>query len=191
MDNDKKPNENYNSITDNDTKPIRNKFDGTSGLFELLVNELKTMYYIEKALLKAFPKMIKNSCAFELIEAITIHFEETKLHVIRLGEAFSNLDEDPFLQKSETIDCLLQDVDAMIEDTKFGTVRDAGIILSLYKIGHYELATYGILSIYAELLEEKTIFNLLAESLNEEKITELRLMKIANSIRFKTYESRL
>lgn len=176
--------ENKNHTLENKVKSIRFKSDGETGLRDLLLNELRTMYYHEKALLKAFPKIIKNSCSFELIEAITKHFEETKLQIIRLEDTFIALNENPILNRCQAIECLIQDIDNYIEDTKFGIIRDAGIILALHKIEHYEIAAYTILSTFAENINEKAVCELLAQSLNEEKIAELRLAKISNTIRF-------
>jgi ferritin-like metal-binding protein YciE len=94
------------------------------------------------------------------------------------------LNTNPTLQRCQAIEQLIQDVESTIENTKFGTIRDAGILLSLQKIEHYEIAAYSILSTYAESSNENAIAELLAISLNEEKVTELRLEKISNSIRF-------
>lgn len=184
MDSFRKPSANKRRVDENEIKTIRLKFDGIIGLREVILNELQSLYYVEKALLKAFPKMIKNACSFELIEAITLHFEETKQQVIRLEDAFLALNENPKLKRCQAIEQLINDVDCTIENTKFGAIRDAGILLSLQKIEHYEIATYSILSTYAESSNENAIAELLAISLNEEKVTELRLEKISNSIRF-------
>lgn len=175
-------------VIENDFRSIKFKFSGTTQISELLLNEIKSLYYIEKALLKAFPKIIKNACSFELIEAITIHYEETKNHIIRLEDVFLCSNENPLLQRNHAIECLINEIDSVIDNTKFGNVRDAGIVLALSKIEHYEIATYNILSTYAATINENAIAELLAESLNEEKITELRLNKIADAIQFKNIE---
>lgn len=180
----RKPSANRKRGNEDEVKTIRLKFDGIAGLREVILNELKSLYYVEKALLKAFPKMIKNACSFELIEALTLHFEETKLHVIRIEDSFLALNTHPTLHRCQAIEQLIQDVESTIENTKFGTIRDAGILLSLQKIEHYEIATYSILSTYAKNSDEHAIAELLAISLNDEKVTELRLEKISNSIRF-------
>ncbi|WP_298225160.1 DUF892 family protein [Flavobacterium sp.] len=184
MENARKPLEHYDAGSDNDNKPVRIKFDGPTGLRDLLVQELKSMYYVEKAMLKAFPKMIKHACNYELIEAITIHLADTKKQVIRLEDTFMFLEEPPILYRSQAIECMLQEIDDIVELTKFGLVRDAGIILALHKIEHYEIATYTILSIYAETLKVYDIQILMAESLNEEKVAQMRLAKIAQTIQF-------
>ena len=183
MENARQPADNPN-YPESDVKPIKPKFDGAPGLLDLMVNELKTMYYIEKLLLKAFPKMIKHSCTYELIEAITIHQEATKKQVIRIEDTFISLKENPILQRCEAIEYLIQEIDDIVEATKFGVVRDAGIVLALSKIEHYEIGAYTILATYAETLKEISIMEILLESLNEEKVAELRLVKIAQAIQF-------
>lgn len=184
MENARKPIENYNPSSANEIKPVRIKYDGATGLRDLLLHEIKSMYYVEKSLIKAFPKMIKHACNYELIEAITIHSEDTKKQIIRLEDTFVTLEEPPILQRSEAIECMLQEIDDFVEVTKFGMVRDAGIVLALHKIEHYEIATYSILSTYAENLKATNIQFLMEESLNEEKIAEMRLAKIAQTIQF-------
>ena len=184
MENARKPIENDNPNFENEIKPVKIKYDGASGLRDLLLHELKSMYYTEKVLVKAFPKMIKNACTYELIEAITIHLEDTKKQIIRIEDTFTTMEERPILQRCEAIEWMLKEIDDIVEVTKFGTVRDAGIVLALHKIEHFEISTYSILATYAENLKEETIQHLLEESLNEEKIAELRLSKIATSIQF-------
>jgi len=169
-------------------RPSRNKFDGQSGLRELLCNEMKSAYYLEKTLLKSFPKLIKNACSFELIEAITMHQEETKQQIVRLEDSFALLNENPVLERCMAIEALIGNIDLNIEDTKFGLVRDAAIVLGMHQIEHYEIGFYTILATYAENLGEERIAGLLFETLNEEKVTSLRLSKIAQTIRFYTAE---
>ena len=183
MENARKLNENLQP-PEHEVKPVRSKIDGVAGLRELLTHELRAMYFVEKALVKAFPKMIKNACTFELIEAVTIHLEDTKKQIIRIEDTFVALTENPILERCKIIECMLEEIDDIVEVTKFGIVRDAGIVLALQRIEHFEIATYSILATYAENLKEDGIHHLLAQSLNEEKIAELRLAKIAQTIQF-------
>ena len=165
-------------------RPTKHKFDGESGLREFVINELKSAYYFEKSMLRSFPKIIKNSCSLELIDAMTMHHDETKLHVIRIENIFAELNESPAMERCLTMESLLANIDNVIEDTKFGVVRDGGIILAMQRLEHYEIGTYSILTTYAENLGESKVSHLLEETINEEKVTELRLAKIAQTIRF-------
>jgi ferritin-like metal-binding protein YciE len=125
---------------------------------------------------KYFPKIIKNSCNYELIEALYIHQNESQKQVIRIEESFELLKEQSLLAQNAAIDTLLSELDNAIEITKFGMIRDAGIILSLHKIEHYEIASYSILTLFAENLKEK--------------VAQMRLAKITNTIQFHPPEAR-
>jgi len=177
-------NENFCPTNANDLKPIRLKFDGELGLRDLLIYELKSMYYIERLLTKEFPKLIKNACSFEFIEALTIHQEDTKKQIKRLEDSFEKLGENPILNRNKSLEYLLQEIDTIIDITKFGLIRDAGMILVLHKIEHFEIASYTILATFAENIKEQTIATWMHESLNEEKIAQMRMAKIAQSIQF-------
>ncbi len=170
-------------------KTISTKNDVELSLKDLLLSEIRSMYYIEKALLKTFPKMIKNACSFELIEALTFHQDVAKLQITRLEEIFLHLNEKPILERCKALEFIITELEEVIDKTKFGTVRDAGIVLKLHKIATFEVATYSLLTIFAENLHQNIIFDLLFKSLNEEKVIEMRLIKIANAIRFHSNET--
>ena len=184
MENARKSEENFPDKRENDIQAVKPKLDGEAGLRELILQELKSMYYVEKVVTKSFAKIIKNACNYELIEAIYIHQEDTQKQVVRIEESFELLNEKVLLAQSNAIDAMINDLDAAIENTKFGMIRDAAIILALHKIEYYEIASYTILTLYAENLKENTIFELLDKSLNEEKVAQMRLAKIANIIKF-------
>ncbi len=189
MENARKSDENFPEKRENEIKSIKPKFQGEAGLRDLFLQELKSMYYVEKVVAKSFPKIIKNSCNFELIEAIYIHQEDTQKQVLRIEESFDLLKEKSILAPCMAIDAMVSELDEMIEITKFGMIRDAGIILSLHKIEHYEIASYSILTVYAENLRETKLLELFEKSLNEEKVAQMRLAKIANTIQFYSPDS--
>lgn len=153
MENAKKSDAHVPEKRKHEIQSVKLKFDGELGLRELLLQELKSMYYVEKAVAKSFPKIIKNACNYELIEAIHVHREDTQKQVARIEETFELLEENPFLLHNSAIDAMVSELDAMIEITKFGMIRDAGNILTLHKIEHYEIASYSILTLYAENLK--------------------------------------
>lgn len=189
MNTSRKKNTIENIDSQNSIKTISSKTDVEFGLKDLLLSEIRSMYYIEKALLKTFPKMIKNACSFELIEAITFHQDIAKLQIARLEEIFLHLNEKPILERCKALEFIISELEEVVEKTKFGTVRDAGIVLKLHKIATFEVATYSLLTIFAENLNQNIIFDLLFKSLNEEKVIEMRLIKIANAIRFHSTET--
>ena len=158
------------------------KPDAAQGLRELFIDELKDIYWAEKELTKAIPKMIKNASSEELIEALTSHLEETKTHVSRIEEVFSSIGEKAVAKKCEAMAGLTKEAGEIMEDTEKGVVRDAGIILAGQKVEHYEIATYGTLASFARILGEEEAASLLEETLEEEKVADEKLSQISDSI---------
>ena len=121
-----------------------------------------------KALTKAIPKMIKNATSSDLIQALTNHLEETKGQVTRLEDVFANVSEKAVAKKCDAMEGLIKEAEGIMEETKKGTMRDAGIIAAGQKVEHYEIATYGTLAAYAKILGLEEAKNLLGTSLQEE-----------------------
>src|SRR5918993_5579558 len=120
-----------------------------TGLRELFQDSLKDIYWAEKALTKALPKMLKQATSEELITALTEHIEVTQEQVTRLDEVFAALGMKPQAKKCEAIEGLIKEGNEIMESTAQGVVRDAGIIAASQKIEHYEIATYGTLCAFA------------------------------------------
>lgn len=177
----KSPKSAYNGTPKVKKKEIKSKTDTAHGLRELFVDELKDIYWAEKALTKAFPKMIKNATSEELVDALAEHLEVTKGHVTRLEEVFFIVGEKAVAKKCESMVGLIKEAEEIMKTTEKGVVRDAGIILAGQKVEHYEIATYGTLCAFAKTLEEDEASALLEETLNEEKNADEKLSKIANS----------
>lgn len=163
------------------SKSEKNKSEVAQGLRELFVDELKDIYWAEKALTKAIPKMIKNATSDELIEALSGHLEETLEHVARLEQVFVSVNEKPQAKKCEAMEGLIKEAGEIMQNTEKGMVRDAGIILAGQKVEHYEIATYGTLCTFAKTLGEEDAASLLEETLNEEKQADKMLSEIAES----------
>ena len=169
-------------VKETPAKGAKAKPDAAAGLRELFVDELKDIYWAEKELTKAIPKMIKNATSGELAEALTGHLEETKNHVTRLEEVFSCIGEKAVAKKCEAMAGLTKEAGEIMEDTEKGVVRDAGIILAGQKVEHYEIATYGTLASFAKILGENEAVSLLEATLNEEKTADVKLSQISDSI---------
>lgn len=164
------------------TKP---KQSAAEGLRELFVDSLKDIYWAEKALVKALPKMAKNATSENLITAINDHLEVTKEQVTRLEEVFSSINEKAVAKKCEAMQGLIEEGEGIVEETQPGPVRDAGIIAASQKIEHYEIASYGTLVAFAKTLGEDEAIELLEETLAEEKEADLTLTEAAyNTINF-------
>lgn len=151
-------------------------------LQKLFVDGLKDIYWAEKALTKALPKMIKNATATELSEALSNHLAETEGQVARLEEVFASIEEKAVAKKCEAMAGLIKEGDEIIKDTDKGGMRDAGIITAGQKVEHYEIATYGTLRAFAEILGHETAVDLLGQSLEEEKAADVKLTEVTSAV---------
>jgi len=153
-----------------------------SALLELFVDQIKDIYWAEKHLLKALPKMQKAATTEELQAAIETHTEQTQVHVERLEEVFELLEEKAQAKKCDGMEGLVEEGQSVIDETDEGTAtRDVGIIISAQKVEHYEIAAYGGLATLAKTLGRDDIAQILAETLAEEKETDELLTEIAES----------
>ena len=151
------------------------------GLHEFFVDGLKDIYWAEKALIKAIPKMIKNATSQYLVQALTNHLEETKEQVTRLEVVFESIDEKAVAKKCDAMEGLIKEAEGIMTETDKGIMRDAGIIAAGQKVEHYEIATYGTLAAYAGILGLNEAKGLLAASLAEEKAADEKLTEITPS----------
>ena len=150
-------------------------------LNELFVEELRDIYDAEKQLTKALPKMAKAADSDELRAAFEEHLEVTKAHVSRLEEVFKLLDESVRGKTCEGMKGLVKEGDEAIEELE-GTVLDAALIAAAQKVEHYEIATYGTLATFAEVLDLQDAKDLLGQTLEEEKEADEKLTAIAQQI---------
>jgi len=164
-------------------KPAANEAaQNDSKLKEFFVDELKDIYWAEKHLLKALPKMQKAATAEELRNALEEHLEVTKTHITRLEEAFKQMGEKAVAKKCDAMEGITKEGDSIIEDTEDGTAtRDVGLILAAQKVEHYEISTYGGLAQLATTLGLEEVASLLQETLQEEKDADVKLTQIAEN----------
>lgn len=156
------------------------KKNAAKELKDLFEDSLKDIYWAEKALVKALPKMYKNATDKKLKAAIEGHLMETEVHVKRLQECFKSLKKRPQAKKCDAMQGLLDEGKSIMEETKPGSVRDAGIIAAAQKVEHYEIATYGTLAAYAKVLKEDFCLKNFLATLNEEKKCDALLTKVAD-----------
>jgi ferritin-like metal-binding protein YciE len=155
---------------------------GDPELVKLFVDQIKDIYWAEKHLLKALPKMQKAAATTELQDAIETHTEQTQRHVDRLEDIFALLDQKPQAKKCDGMEGLVEEGQNVIEETEEGTSsRDVGIILSAQKVEHYEISAYGGLATLAKTLGRDDISEILSETLAEEKEADKILTSIAQS----------
>ena len=165
--------------------PVKAKSSAAEGLRELFVDSLKDIYWAEKALTKALPKMAKNATSENLINAINDHLVVTEEQVGRLEEVFEIIGEKATAKKCDAMEGLIKEGESIMEETQEGAVRDAGIVAASQKIEHYEIATYGTLAAFAQTLGEEEALALLQQTLAEEKEADTLLTEAAyNNINF-------
>lgn len=153
-----------------------------SALMELFVDSIKDIYWAEKHLTKALPKLEKAATSEELKEAFQNHLAQTEEQVGRLEQVFELLEETARGKKCEAMEGLVKEAQTVIEDTDEGTAtRDVGLIMAAQKVEHYEIASYGSLAQLAKTLGRDDISELLEETLAEEKETDELLTGIAES----------
>jgi ferritin-like metal-binding protein YciE len=153
-----------------------------SGLKDLFLDELKDIYWAEKHLAKALPKMSKSATSDELRSALEQHLTETESQIQRLEQVFNILGRKAMGKKCEAMEGLVEEGKHMMEETGDGTLtRDAAIISSAQKIEHYEIASYGTLRTLANHLGLSEASNILEGILQEEKNTDVKLTQIAES----------
>jgi ferritin-like metal-binding protein YciE len=162
-------------------KMVEAKPGAAQGLRDLFEDELKDIYWAEKALTKAIPKMIKNSTSEELVTALKEHLAITEEQVTRLEQVFESIGTKAQAKKCEAMEGLIKEAEEIMESTEKGVVRDAGIISAGQKVEHYEIATYGTLSAFAKILGEDDAVSLLEETLSEEKEADEKLTEVAES----------
>lgn len=150
-------------------------------LRELFIEELRDMYDGEKQLTRALPKMAKAAESEHLQAAITSHLEETEHQVARLEQVFKSLGEAVRGKKCDGIQGIVDEGKKAIEELDEGPVLDAALIAGAQKVEHYEIASYGTLAHFADLLGESKAKSLLGETLKEEKATDEKLTALATS----------
>lgn len=151
-------------------------------LREFFINEIKDIYWAERHLVKALPKMAKAATSQELRSAIIDHLDVTITQVSRLEQVFELLGEKTVALRCDAMEGIVKEGERVISDTQPGTnTRDVGIILAAQKVEHYEISTYGGLAQMAITLGLEEIANLLQETLAEEKEADQHLTNIAEN----------
>ncbi|RYD92760.1 MAG: ferritin-like domain-containing protein [Sphingobacteriales bacterium] len=157
-------------------------FDEATLLHELFVEELRDIYWAEKHLTKALPKMAKAATSQELRGAFENHLAQTEEQIGRVEQVFEMLDLPARAKKCEAMEGLVKEAQQGIEDTPKGSsVRDAALIICAQKVEHYEIAAYGSLAQLAKTMGRNEVADLLAQTLEEEKETDQLLTELAVS----------
>ena len=153
-------------------------------LHELFVDELKDIYDAEKQLTKALPKMAKAAESEELRAAFEEHLEITRMQVNRLEEVFKSLGMAARGKTCEGMKGLIEEGQEKMQELEQGATLDAALIASAQKVEHYEIASYGTLATFAEIMGHQDAKDLLGQTLDEEKEADEKLTQIAGQINF-------
>ncbi|HRE51045.1 MAG TPA: ferritin-like domain-containing protein [Flavitalea sp.] len=155
---------------------------GNTHLEKFFMDALKDIYWAEKHLTKALPKMKKAATTEALKDAIEEHLEQTEEHVSRLEQVFEMLDKKAQAKKCDAMEGLVKEAESVVEETESGTMtRDVGIIISAQKVEHYEIAAYGGLTQLAHTMGLEDVASVLGQTLDEEKQADSKLSEIAEN----------
>lgn len=149
-------------------------------LREFFVDQLKDIYWAEKALHKTLQKLMQAATNKKLAKAFEKHTVETEGQMEILEQVFELMGEKAKAEKCEAMEGLTKEAESVIEETQEGTyTRDVGLIIASQKAEHYEIASYGSLVILAEQIGESKVAKLLQKILDQEKRTDINLTMIA------------
>jgi ferritin-like metal-binding protein YciE len=152
-----------------------------SKFHQLFMDELKDIYWAEKHLVKALPKMQKAATSAELVDAFADHLAATKEHVSRVEEIFEMMGMRPVAKKCDAMEGLVAEAQELISEEEESSVLDAGLIIAAQKVEHYEIAAYGSLRTLANRMGHTEAASILEQTLTEEKETDSLLTQIAES----------
>jgi ferritin-like metal-binding protein YciE len=153
-----------------------------NSLLGLYVNELRDVYSAEKQLTRALPKMAKAASSEGLRNGFAEHLEQTCGHIERLEQIFDALGERSGGKKCAGMEGLIDEGAELMEEDLEGSVLDAALIAAAQRVEHYEIAAYGTLCAFAELLGKSQQVTLLRQTLDEEKQTDETLTELSQEI---------
>jgi ferritin-like metal-binding protein YciE len=146
---------------------------------DLLMTMMQDVYYAERQILKALPKLAKASENQELKNALLHHREETEGQVERLQKAFEAMGKQARGKTCEAINGLIEEGDEVVADFEQGPVRDSGIVACAQAVEHYEMARYGTIVAWAKAVGANDVARLMQETLEEEKKADTTLNTLA------------
>jgi ferritin-like metal-binding protein YciE len=153
-------------------------------LRELFIEELQDLYSAENQILEALPKMIEEASSPDLKAGFTKHLEQTRQHVSRLDQIFDQLGDDVDREDKtcKGMKGIIKDAEELLKTDAEPEVLDAGMIAGAQRVEHYEIAGYGTVRTYAQLLGRNEWAQLLEQTLQEEKDTDQKLNQLASHI---------
>lgn len=155
----------------------------------LYVDELRDLYNSEQQLIKALPKMAKAANSDELRTGFEEHLEQTREHATRLEQILSTLGEPVKGKKCKGMAGIVSEGGEMMSEDFDGALMDAALISAAQRVEHYEIAAYGAVHAYAELMGEREAASLLRQTLDEEKETDRKLTELSEGINSEAFNS--
>ena len=148
-------------------------------LEELFISALKDLFSAENQLIKALPKMAKTAQSDQLREGFEKHWQQTQEHADRLNQILTGLDASPRGKKCKAMEGLIEEGKELMNEDADPAVIDAGLIAAAQKVEHYEIASYGTVRTWAQVLGHHEAVDLLQQTLDEEKETDEKLSHLA------------
>ena len=156
-------------------------------LSKIFEDTLKDIYWAEKHLTKALPKLSKAAYDENLSAAFDSHLQETEGHIARLEQVFDHLGKKAQAKKCEAMEGLVEEGNEAIEEYEKGYARDAALIIAAQKVEHYEIAAYGSLKAHAKMMGEEEIASLLEQTEQEEGNADKKLTEISETVNAQAY----
>lgn len=151
-------------------------------LNDLFVEQLRDLYDAENQLIKALPKMAEGANSDELRQGFEEHLEQTKEHAQRIETIFEQLGQKAKAKKCKAMEGLIKEGSEVLDEDMSEDVKDAALIAAAQRVEHYEIAGYGTVRTFANLLGETEAVTLLEQTLEEEKETDDKLTQLAERI---------
>lgn len=155
---------------------------------QLFIEELKDLYSAENQITKALPKMVSAATSTDLKKALENHLRETEGQIERLIQICNIVNVNPKGKTCQAMKGVLEEGASRLKEAEQGNVRDAALISAAQRVEHYEMAAYGTVRTYAQLLGQKQCARLLEETLEEEKAADQRLTSIAGKVNTQAYQ---
>jgi len=152
-----------------------------NSLEDLLLHEVQDMYSAEKQLVKALPKVAEKASSPELKSAVEEHLQQTQGHVKRLEQVFEMLGHPAKAKKCKAMAGIISEAEDAMEQKGTPETLDAAIIAGAQKVEHYEIASYGSLSTWADILGNQDVKRIFGQTLDEEEQTDKKLTDLAKA----------
>jgi len=166
----------------NGNRRARGNSNSGNTLESLYAQDLRDIYWAEKHLLKALPKMARAADSAKLKAAFQHHLGQTEGHVARIVDVFTASGIKPSMRKCEGIEGLAKEGEEVIQNHEVGSVRDAGLIVAAQKVEHYEISAYGSLRNLARTMGLERAAELLQATLDEEADADKTLSMLSDSV---------